>query len=128
MRTVKGLMGLAGLAGVLMMLGAARSDAAPPFPVPQGPPVWCYGQVDDECRLFLGTELTCRNVEPCFAFLSASPGGGTETPDLGGKVFCLGEVDDRCMLLLGTEEACENVTPCLSRNGQLPRAPRTRPR
>ena len=127
MKTVTKL--IAQIASVAVIIfGTSNAYAAPPFPTPQGPPVWCYGQVDDECRLFLGTEQTCMNVEPCQTFFSASPAGAPVTPDLGGLFFCLGEVNDQCMLLLGTENDCMNVSPCLSHNGQLPRAPRTRPR
>lgn len=123
MKSISEFATLAAFAGILVF-GISTASAAPPFPLPQGPPVWCYGQVDDECRLFLGTEETCMNVDPCLTFLSASPAQGPITPDLGGLFFCLGEVNDQCMLLLGTEQDCMNVSPCLSRNGQLPRAPR----
>ena len=111
---------------VLCMLWTANAFAAPPIPVPQGPPVWCYGLNDlDQCVLFLGTEQSCKNINPCNTF-SAAPRGGT-IPVSSDLWFCMGEDEfGRCQLFAGSEEACKDVTPCKAIIGQLPRLPKLR--
>ena len=86
------------------------------------PPVWCWGEVNDECHLFLGTEQSCKNVSPCLSFrsadlaLTATGAPRTFTPELGGLEFCMGWVEgEGCMVFLGTEESCKNIQPCFAR-------------
>jgi hypothetical protein len=100
-----------------LIFGAGEVLAAPPFVVPQGPPVWCFGLNQfDQCILYLGTEETCRNLEPCS---DASLGIPTT-----GLTFCFGadEVTGECKIFLGSEESCNSLEPCRAVGGLLPRA------
>jgi len=108
-----------------LMLGAVSAYGAPPFPLPQGPPVWCYGQDEfGRCMLFLGTEESCMDIEPCNTFASAVPGNDPLRFDVW---FCMGQDEfGRCQLFAGSEEACMDLMPCSARIGQVPRIPKFR--
>lgn len=100
-----------------LILGPGQVFAAPPFTVPQGPPVWCFGLNErDQCVLYLGTEETCRSLAPCS---DASLGIPTT-----GLTFCFGadEVTGECKVFLGSEESCDSLEPCRAIGGLLPRA------
>jgi hypothetical protein len=89
----------------------------------QGPPVWCFGANEfDQCVLYLGSEETCQNLNPC---LDASLGLPTT-----GLTFCFGadDVTGECKVFLGSREDCSSLEPCRAVNGQLPRAPLRRER
>ena len=119
MKTLATLGLIVGFAGTLAVgpLGSGAAHAQPS--IPQGPPVWCYGEVEDQCRLFLGTAESCQNVAPCLFLANANPALPGRTFDVH---FCMGADEfGRCQLFIGTEEACMNVEPCRSINGQLPR-------
>ena len=101
---------------------AAGSTSAFYNSIFDSPPVWCWREANDECRLFLGTEQSCKNASPCLNFRSAdlalTPTGAPKiiTPELRGLEFCMGWVEGKgCMVFLGTEESCRNIKPCFAR-------------
>jgi hypothetical protein len=100
-----------------LILWAGQAVAAPPFVVPQGPPVWCFGLNEfDQCVLYLGNAQTCQNLAPCS---DASLGIPTT-----GLTFCFGadDVTGECKVFLGSRESCDSLEPCRAVSGQLPRA------
>src|SRR5262245_10911647 len=100
-----------------LIAGPAQLLAAPPFVLPQGPPVWCFGLNQfDQCVLYLGTEESCQSLQEC-----SSPSLGIPTT---GLTLCFGadDVTGECRLFLGTAERCESLDPCRAVSGLLPRA------
>lgn len=100
-----------------LIFGAGQVFAAPPFTVPQGPPVWCFGlnQLETQCVLYLGTAETCQTLDPCSDASLGLPATGL--------TFCLGadDVTGECKVFLGSERSCDSLEPCRSVNGLLPR-------
>jgi hypothetical protein len=104
------------VAVVVILVGGPMSVfAAPPFVLPQGPPVWCFGLNEfDQCTLYLGSAESCQNIQPCSA-----PSLGLPSSDL---TLCFGadDVTGECRLFLGTEERCASLEPCRAIPGLLP--------
>ncbi len=91
---------------------------------------FCYGADDlGRCHLYLGTEASCHDLDPCRS--SSSPVGVIANQDfyyreygdtrlvpvsLGQRLeWCYGlDQFDHCQLYLGTPESCAQVEPCRS--------------
>jgi hypothetical protein len=123
METIRKFTVLAGFVA-LIMIGAGYTQAGPPFPVPQGPPVFCWGVNSlDQCVLFLGTEQTCMNVEECLLSSQTceEPQALCTYMDSGG--FCVAEImASNGHTVDGTN--CAAMPRCSARLGTLPSAPR----
>ncbi|MCF6209100.1 MAG: hypothetical protein L3J88_13400 [Gammaproteobacteria bacterium] len=107
---------------VFLMLAVNVASAASSIQIHNGSsPVWCFGMNQfDRCTLYLGTEESCENLNPCIKGSVSSINPSSEE-----VFFCMGEDDvtGECTLLLGSEKSCNNITKCSSVNKQLPRAP-----